>query len=45
MIWEPLLRTLGLLISLPPLMQDDIDDFILITDIFRGQWQKFIDDL
>ena len=45
MIWEPLLRTLGLLVSLTPLMQDNIDDFILITDILRGQWQKFIDDL
>ena len=26
-------------------MKDNIDDFILIADIFCGKWQEFIDNL
>jgi hypothetical protein len=43
--WESILTTLNLFISLAPLMHNDVDDLILLTDILSGDGHKLIDDL
>lgn len=42
---ESILTTLILFISLAPLVHDDVDDLILLTDILSGDGHKLIDDL
>ena len=44
MYWEPILITLDLVIPFAPLMHDDVNDFILLTDILGRYWHKLIDD-
>jgi hypothetical protein len=43
--WESILTTLNLFISLAPLVHNDVDDLILLTDILSGDGHKLIDDL
>jgi hypothetical protein len=43
--WEPLLITLSLFIPLAPLVHDDVNDFILLTDILSGYRHELVDDL
>jgi hypothetical protein len=45
MYWESILTTLDLFISLAPLVHNDVDDLILLTDILSGDGHKLIDDL
>jgi hypothetical protein len=43
--WESILATLNLFISLAPLVHDDVNDLVLLTDILSGDGHKLIDDL
>lgn len=43
--WESILTTLNLFISFAPLVHNDVDDLILLTDILSGDGHKLIDDL
>jgi hypothetical protein len=43
--WESVLTTLNLVVPLAPLMHNNVNDLILLTDIFSGYGHKFIDDL
>ena len=43
--WKSILTTLHLLISLAPLVHNDVDDLILLADILSGDGHELIDDL
>lgn len=43
--WKPILTTLNLIISLAPLVHNDVDDLILLTDILSGDGHELVDDL
>ena len=43
--WEPILITLTLFVPLAPLVHDDVNDFILLTDVLCGYGHEFIDSL
>ena len=43
--WKSILTTLHLLISLAPLVHNDVDNLILLTDILSGDGHKLIDNL
>jgi hypothetical protein len=43
--WESILTTLNLFIPLPPLVHDDVNDLVLLTDILSGDGHELIDDL
>jgi hypothetical protein len=45
MFWESVLTTLSLFVPLAPLVHNDVDNLVLLTDILSGYWHKFIDDL
>ena len=42
---EPVLTSLDLFIPLPPLVHNDVDNFVLLADILRGYGHETIDDL
>jgi hypothetical protein len=42
--WEPILTSLDLFIPLSPLVHDDVDNFVLLTDVLRGYGHETIDD-
>lgn len=43
--WKPLLRPLYPLVTLSPLMQDDVDDFVVFANIFCRCRHHVVDDL
>ncbi len=45
MYWESILTTLNLFIPLTPLVHNDVNDLVLLADIFSGDGHKLIDDL
>ena len=45
MLGKSILATLQLFVALAPLMQNDIDDFILVADVLRWLWHELVDDL
>jgi hypothetical protein len=42
MVGEAFLATFSLFIPLSPLMQDDVDDFIMFTDVLGGRRHKLV---
>jgi hypothetical protein len=45
MFWESVLTTLDLFVPLAPLVHNNVNDLVLLTDILSGDGHKFIDDL
>jgi hypothetical protein len=43
--WESILTTLSLVVPLAPLVHNNVNDLILLTDVLGGYGHKFIDDL
>jgi hypothetical protein len=41
---EPILTSLDLFIPLSPLVHNDIDDFVLVTNVLRGYGHEAVDD-
>jgi hypothetical protein len=42
--WETILTSFNLFIPLPPLVHDDVDNFVLLADVLRGYGHETIDD-
>jgi hypothetical protein len=45
MFWESVLTTLSLFVPLAPLVHNNVNDLVLLTDILSRYGHKFIDDL
>ena len=45
MFWESVLTTLSLFVPLAPLVHNNVNNLVLLTDILSGYGHKFIDDL
>lgn len=45
MIGKPVLLTFRLLVSFPSLMQDNINDLVVLADVFCGLWHELVHDL
>jgi len=39
------LRTIDLLVPFTSLMKNDVDDFVLVADVFCGLWHELVNDL
>ena len=45
MYWESILTTFNLVVSLAPLVHNNVNDLILLANILSGYGHKCIDDL